>query len=140
MFRNEDGVSLIELLAAIAFIGIILISSTLILTNALHVGRVSDRRNQALNLAEMVLEDLQNREYSSAQLQAGTYVYPIDNLGGGRFQASYQVIDPSPTDSEKWEDGKPLIKTLRVTLQWLEGGKTRQVQLTTYRAKTILKD
>lgn len=138
MFRNEEGITLIELLATIAFIGIILISSTLLLTDVLHVGRISDRRNQALNLAELVIEDLQNREYSSTSLLAGTYVYPVDDLNGGRFQAKYHVVDPSPTDPEKWADGTPLLKTLRVTVQWLEKGKTRQVELTTYRARTVL--
>lgn len=139
MFRTEDGITLIELLVTIAFIGMILISATLILTDALHVGRVSDRRNQALNLAGMVMEDLQNREYSSVQLQAGTYVYPVGDLHQGRFQANYRVIDPDPADPERWADGKPLLKTLQVTVRWLEGGKAREVQLTTYRARTVLK-
>ena len=134
MFRDETGITLIELLATIAFIGIIVISSTLVFTNSVQVGKMTDRRNQALNLAEAALENLQNYDYTSSLLTAGNHAFTA--VGANGYTITYNVSDPAPTDAGKWDDsGKPLIKMLRVQVDWTDGIKPRQVVLTTYRAK-----
>lgn len=133
MSRGEAGITLIELLMTIALIGMLLVTSTLVFTNAVHVGKMSDRRNQALNLAELVLEDVQTRDYSS--LGAGVYSYTGAEVPT-EFTVSYSVGDPDAGESSKWDaNGTALLKTLTVTVTWQEGNELREVQLTTYRAK-----
>lgn len=136
MSRGEAGITLIELLMTIALIGMLLITSTLVFTNAVHVGKMSDRRNQALNLAELVLEDVQTRDYSS--LGAGVYSYTGAEIPA-QFAVSYRVSDPDAGESGKWDtSGTPLLKTLTVVVTWQEGNEQREVQLTTYRARKTM--
>lgn len=138
MYWNEEGITLIELLATIAFIGIILVTSTLIFTNSVQVGKITDRRNQALNLAEAALESLQNYNYTSNLLTAGDHPYNLTGVTPG-YTIKYTVADPAPGDTAKWDkNGKPLLKTFTVTVNWTDGKKARQLQLTTYRAKKTL--
>lgn len=138
MWKHEEGITLIELLLTIACIGVIVVTSTLIFTNSVHVGQITDRRNQALNLAEMVMEDLQTYDYSSGLLSPGTHSYSVGGFAS-TYTVTYTVLDPDPADSGKWDsNGHPLLKELTVDVQWNDGGRTRVVTLATYRAKRTL--
>ncbi len=140
MIRSEEGFTLIELLVTIAFIGIVIISFTLVFTNSIYLGKMSEKRNQAVNLAELVVENLQTYNFESADLTQGEHVYSLVGLTEG-FTAKYQITDPRIDETGKWDDqGNPLLKTVTVTIEWTEGNHSRMIEVTTYRAKTVLSD
>ncbi len=131
MLKDQKGVSLIELMVTIAFIGIVLVTSTLIFTSSVRVGKISERRNQALSLAVMAIEELQNYDYDSTSLNQGEHSYNL-NDPDSPYTMKYEV-----TEDGEGED-KSLLKEITVTVQWFEkGNQIKQVQMTTYRAKKI---
>ncbi|AZR74500.1 hypothetical protein BBF96_14565 [Anoxybacter fermentans] len=135
MLLREEGISLIELVVTIAFIGIIIIAFTVVFINSVQVEKMSERRNQALNLAAMVMEELQNYDYDL--LVQGEHDYNLDKINDD-FILYYQIKDPDPDEKDKWDkDNNPLLKEITVIVRWEEGGQIQKVQLTTYRAKTV---
>lgn len=125
MLKHEDGFTLIELLVTITFLGIIMIVMTLTITDSVKVGKLADRRHQALNLASMILEDLQNDAFTSL---TGTFSYPLSDGYSGQVQVSEQQFDDS---------GQPLLKEIVVIVTWSESDQVKQVRLTTYRVKIL---
>lgn len=125
MLKREEGFTLIELLVTITFVGIIMIVMTLSITDSVKVGKLADRRYQALNLASMILEDLHNNAFASL---TGTFSYTLSDGYTGQVQVTDQQLD---------DEGQPLLKEIIVTVTWSEDDQVNQVQLTTYRAKVL---
>ncbi|MCK4257347.1 MAG: prepilin-type N-terminal cleavage/methylation domain-containing protein [Halanaerobiales bacterium] len=130
MLKSQKGVSLIELMVTIAFIGIVIITSTMIFTHSVKVGKISERRNQALNLAVKVIEEIQNYHYGSSSLSQGEHSYNLTDPNSP-FTLKYQVTEQGEGENQQ------LLKEIIVTAQWLESGNQKEVNLTTYRAKTL---
>lgn len=136
MLKNNQGFTLVELMVTIAFIGIMVVASTAVFNSAVHVGKATEERNQALNLAVMVIEELQIYDYENQLLDQGGHNYIVDDLGDN-FVINYNVSYPDPGDTDKWKNDKPLIKELEVIVKWQKNGNDKEVQLTTYRAMKI---
>lgn len=125
MAKGENGFTLIELLVTITFVGIIMMVMSSTMLSSIKVGKLADRRHQALNLATLMMEDLYNDDYDTL---TGSFTYTLLDGFSGRVQVQDQELDDS---------GQSLLKKIIVTVTWSEGDQTKQVQLNTLRAKLL---
>lgn len=124
MIKNKQGFTLVELVLTMGFIAIILLSSTLVFVTAVKVGKLSGGRYEAMNLATKIVEDLQNYDYDTLD---GVFAYT--SLPAG-FTGEVEV-----QDEELDGTGKPLLKEVTVTVNWLKAGLEQEINLTTYMAR-----
>lgn len=83
---------------------------------------------QATHVGQALLEDLMLAYDSDPDLAPGAHVAEFDanarRLAGGTYTANWSVTQDAPF---------PKIRTIAVTLTWLEKGVSRSAQFTTYR-------
>lgn len=100
MLKSDKGVSLIEIMVAMAIFGIGVVAAirTLPESNA----KTTRGRNVTIsvNLAQEKLEELMGLPFSDADLDAGTHA-DLDNPIRGAYNRSWIVTDATPIDGMK---------------------------------------
>src|SRR6185295_8593190 len=94
--RGERGISLLESLAATAFLGLALLGLAASTVGITHSGKTSDGLAAANALAVQKLEQLRSMPLGAAQLAPGDYVdasNPLraDGTAGGPYTRSWTV-------------------------------------------------
>jgi type II secretory pathway pseudopilin PulG len=69
--RDEDGITLVELMAAILVLGIILSAFASVLLTSIRAVAKNEREVRASSIAQQVVEELQAREWDNAALYPG---------------------------------------------------------------------
>lgn len=128
--RSEAGVSLVEVLAAIAILGVVLLPM-LDFAAYMYNGQAYERQ-LAATLAAAKLEELQNAAYRS-----GTLVWPpsvsdesvmVGNLG---FVRSWTVSEVDPT----WNPERNYLRQVDLRVWCANCRKEQPVRVVTYIAK-----
>ncbi len=114
--RCTEGFSLVEMMMAMAVLGIGLLSIAQIIPLALAGVTQARVRTQAVQAGQERLDDLMASEYDS--LLAGSYSETIDD-----YSMAWTITDNSPV---------PGSKRIDLTTSWVTLKGTQSVDLTTY--------
>lgn len=100
MLRNNKGVSIVEIMVALAVMGIGIMAAMRTLPESSAKTTRSRNRTIAVNLAQAKLEDLMARNFVDADLTAGTHDDP-NNPIRPHFNRSWEVTDNTPAPGMK---------------------------------------
>lgn len=125
--RNERGVSLLEIMVALAIFGIGLVVAVRTLPESNAKTTQSRNRSIAVNLAQEGIEQLMGRPFNHADLAAGNHDDP-DNPIRNNFTRSWVVADATPVVGMKMisvsvsfptsgEDSVATLRTFKSTRQ-----------------------
>ena len=132
--RSTRGVSAVEAMAAIAFLGVSLGALAVNSVAGTHRVKLSDSTAAAHALAQQKLEQLRSMPLGSSGLNAGQYYDPANNLkadgtSGGWFNRSWQV---STKDTPRFG-----LRTVTVTVAWNDGASHSTKMAAYVRCSTI---
>ena len=127
--RFEKGFTLIEVIIALAILGIGLTVIIELFAGGLRLGRVSREYTLAMNLASLKMEEI----VSQKMIQVGADEGEFDRTF--RWQTGIEKVDILPYD--KGTEFKPPVDFyhIRVNVLWMSGSKQRSASLESY--KTI---
>jgi Tfp pilus assembly protein PilV len=133
--RAERGVSLLEALAATAFLGVALLGFAANSISLTRSAKTADSTSAAHALAQQELERLRSMPLGAAALAPGAYqdaTNPLtaDGLAGGTFERSWVV---SANDVPTWG-----LKTVTVTVQWTDRSGDHATSLAAYTRCTTI--
>lgn len=114
----EAGFSLIEILFAIAFLGIGLLATAQMIPLAMHQVVGSKQITDASAAGQTKMEELRMEDYSSTLLTAGTHADTT-----GRYSRSWVVTDGQPAAGSKRVD---------LTVTWSTSRGIQQTRLSTF--------
>lgn len=88
----ERGFSLVEVLAAVAILGIVALGIVGLFSHSIVVNASGYDYAVVSGVARQALEELQALPFGDANLTAGDHTWP-DPTGSGRFAVTYRVTD-----------------------------------------------
>jgi prepilin-type N-terminal cleavage/methylation domain-containing protein len=116
--HRSEGFSLIEVMIAITFLGIGLLAIGQLVPAGMAGITQARVRTNAVQAAQVRLDDLRSEDYTSAALTAGTYTETV-----GDYTLSWTVIDNTPV---------PGSKRINLTSSWQTVTGTKTARLTTF--------
>ncbi len=119
--RNESGLTLVELLVAIAVAGIVISSLSQVVTTYLHLSQRGRYLNLANSYAEAKVETLRNEGYNS--LSTGTTNLSSELPSQLPLQRSASMTVSSPLTG---------LKQVSITVSYNDQGQTESYQYVTY--------
>jgi len=121
VWRNRDGLSLIDVLIGLVILLIALSSSFLLTLQASQLMQRNQRLSNAASLAEYKLEELRNSDFDT--LASGADTTDLNALGGvgDEFSRSWVVQDDTPVAG---------LKEVTVTVTWTGNAGQRTYDLT----------
>jgi Tfp pilus assembly protein PilV len=127
--RRVRGVSLLEALAATAFLGVALLAFAANSVSLTRSAKTADSTSAAHALAQQELERLRSMPLGAAQLVPGPYAdadNPLTAVGDtdGIFTRTWTV---SANDVPSWG-----LKTVTVTVQWTDPTATHTTRVAAY--------
>lgn len=120
--QESTGFTLVEVAAALVILAIGLLAIAAMQITSTQGGYYSSNLTQATVLAQDKLEDLKNLSYSDPRLADGQY--DEGPMSGTIFLRQYGIV----------EDAGNSIKTITVTVQWMDRGN-HSISFTTIRSK-----
>lgn len=132
---HEAGVSLLEALAATAFLGVALLAFAANSVSLTRSAKTADSTSAAHALAQEQLERLRSMPLGAAGLAPGTYTdaanpLTADGLADGIFTRTWTV---SANNSPTWG-----LKTVTVTVAWTDPTATHSTRVAAFvRCATI---
>jgi general secretion pathway protein I len=127
MSGRRSGFTLIEVVVALAILGIALTVIIELFSGGLRLARVSEEHSRATNYARMKMEEVGLQQ----DLGEGTEEGQFDEIF--RWQVGVKKIDLLET--EKSESFKPLVEFLEVKVDvfWKSGAKERSTRIESYK-------
>jgi general secretion pathway protein I len=124
--RNR-GFTLIEIVVAMAILGVGLIVIIELFSGGLRLGRVSEEYTQAVGLARMKLEEI----FLAEQLKEGSEQGEFNK--DFRWQVGVKKVDLLPV--EKGLEFKPPVEfyQIKVNIFWKSGSKERSTEIESFR-------
>jgi general secretion pathway protein I len=124
--RNR-GFTLIEIVVAMAILGIGLIVIIELFSGGLRLGRVSKEYTQAVGFARMKLEEIALAEQLKEGKEEGEFNKDF------RWQMGVKKVDLLPV--EKGLEFKPPVEfyQIKVNITWKSGSKERSTEIESYR-------
>lgn len=124
--RNR-GFTLIEIVVAMAILGVGLIVIIELFSGGLRLGRVSEEYTQAVGLARMKLEEI----FLAEQLKEGSEQGEFNK--DFRWQVGVKKVDLLPV--EKGLEFKPPVEfyQIKVNIIWKSGSKERSTEIESFR-------
>jgi type IV pilus assembly protein PilV len=127
--KNENGVTMIELLVALALLSIGLLALFTLQSTAIQGNRDSKEMTTAVFLAEKKIEELKNTPFGSLSLgSTADSNNPITGSGttGGIYSRSWNVQSFS---------GSANMKQITVIVSWTQSGQSHSAALDTIVSK-----
>ena len=124
--RNR-GFTLIEIVVAMAILGVGLIVIIELFSGGLRLGRISEEYTQAVGLARMKLEEI----FLAEQLKEGSEQGEFNK--DFRWQVGVKKVDLLPV--EKGLEFKPPVEfyQIKVNIIWKSGSKERSTEIESFR-------
>lgn len=121
------GFTLIEVLVAVAILGIGLTVTLELFAGGLRLGRTSEEYTKAVNYARMKMEELAIKPEVAEGLEEGSF---DDTF---RWQVEVKKVDLLPVEDKP--DFKPPVHFYQVQIDviWKSGSKERSTRLESYR-------
>lgn len=117
--RNRgEGFSLVEVMIAITFLGIGLLAIGQLVPAGMAGITQARVRTNAVQAAQMRVDELQSEDFTSAALTAGTYTETV-----GNYTLSWTIIDNTPV---------PGSKRINLVASWPVLTGTKTARLTTF--------
>jgi prepilin-type N-terminal cleavage/methylation domain-containing protein len=129
--RSEAGFTLLEVLLAVVILGVSLTTILLQFQTALHAGRISQERTNAVIYAKEKLESLKIENELSESSQSGV----LENGHEWETEISLYEYEDQAEDIS-YEDLRHETYKLRATVKWNSGINKRQIELITLKTVT----
>ena len=125
--RSKKGFTLLEVIIALAILGIGLTVIMELFSGGLRLGRVSQEYTKAMHFASLKLEEMAARK----TIEAGEDEGELDKTF--RWRTGVEKVDILPYD--KGTEFKPPVDLyhIRVTVLWTSGTKERSAGLESYK-------
>jgi len=125
---RDRGFTLIEVVVAMAVLGVGLVVIIELFSGGLRLERTSEEFSQAVNFARMKMEEISLQE----KIEEGTQSGQFDKFF--RWETEWKRIDVLPLEKVQ-ESTLPIeLFQLRVNVFWKSGSKERSTGVETYRA------
>ncbi len=125
---RDRGFTLIEVVVAMAVLGVGLVVIIELFSGGLRLERTSEEFSQAVNFARMKMEEINLQE----KIEEGTQSGQFDKFF--RWETEWKRIDVLPLEKVQ-ESTLPIeLFQLRVNVFWKSGSKERSTGVETYRA------
>ena len=125
---RDQGFTLIEVVVAMAVLGVGLVVIIELFSGGLRLERTSEEYSQAVNYARMKMEEISLQE----KIEEGTQSGQFDKFF--RWETEWKRIDVLPLEKVQ-EFPLPIeLFQLRVNVFWKSGSKERSTGVETYRA------
>lgn len=124
---SQRGFTLIEVVVAMAILGVGLIVIIELFSGGLRLGRVSEEYSKAVNLARMKMEEVCLKEYLEEGNEAGEFDKDF------RWQVAVKRMDILPVG--KPPEFRPPVELyqVKVDILWKSGSKERNAGVETYK-------
>jgi prepilin-type N-terminal cleavage/methylation domain-containing protein len=124
---RQRGFTLIEVVVAMAILGVGLIVIIELFSGGLRLGRASEEYSRAVSFARMKMEEVSLQEYLEEGEEAGDFDKDY------RWQVAVKKMDILPL--EKNPDFQPLIELyqIKVNILWKSGSKEKSAGVETYK-------
>jgi general secretion pathway protein I len=131
---KKNGFTLIEVVVALAILGIALTAIIELFSGGLRLARTSVEYTKAMNFARMKMEEITSQQ----KIEEGTNEGKYDETY--HWQARIKRIDILPI--EKDTDFKPPVELfqVRVDILWKSGVKERSASVESYKAGKLEED
>jgi general secretion pathway protein I len=125
--RSEKGFTLLEVIIALAILGIGLTVIMELFSGGLRLGRVSQEYTKAMNFASLKLEEMAAQKTMEAGEDEGEFDKTF------RWRTGVEKVDILPYD--KGAEFKPPVDLyhIRVNVLWTSGSKERSAGLESYK-------
>ncbi len=125
--NREKGFTLIEVVIALAILGIGLTAIIELFSGGLRLGRISHEYTKAMNFASLKMEEVATQ----GTIEAGEEEGEFDSIF--RWRTGIEKVDILPYD--KGAEFKPPVDfyRIRVNVLWKSGAKERSTSLESYR-------
>jgi general secretion pathway protein I len=125
--RLEKGFTLIEVVIALAILGIGLTAIIELFSGGLRLGRISQGYTKAMNFASLKMEEIVTQKTIEAGEDEGEFDRTF------RWQTGIEKVDILPYD--KGTEFKPPVDFyhIRVNVLWKSGSKERSASLESYK-------
>lgn len=129
IMRKNSGFTLLEVMIAVAVLGISLVITMQLFGGALRSASLSRRYTEAVFLARHKLEELSLDDRLQAGGQAGDFA---DESAAFSWQAEVSpYTTSSPTLTNEEAKARPQVLQIKLTVSWEEQNITRHVELVT---------
>lgn len=123
MQRHEAGFSLIEVLVAMVIFALVSLATTNLMVASTSAVAQNDATSQAINFAQMTMENLRNTPFS--EMESGEDTFTDDQ--GKQFSVEWEVVEDAPGEE---------MNTVNVSVFWDEKGTTKQYEIDNILTKT----
>lgn len=125
--RSKKGFTLLEVIIALAILGIALTVIMELFSGGLRLGRVSHEYTKAMNFASLKLEEMTARKTIEAGEEEGEFDKTF------RWRTGVEKVDILPYD--KGTEFKPPVDLyhIRVNVLWTSGSKERSAGIESYK-------
>jgi len=124
---TTTGFTLIEVVIALAILGVGLTVIIELFSGGLRLGKVSEEYIKAMNYASMKMEEMEGKEDVDEGIEEGAFE---DHY---RWQTQVKKVDLLPVEMET--DSKPPVELLqiKVNILWKSGAKERSTGIESYK-------
>ncbi len=132
---REQGFTLIEVVVALAILGIVLTVIIELFAGGLRLARTSKEYTQAVNYANAKLEEIASRETLEEGMTEGEFNETF------HWRVTMDKINLLPVEKQPWEVKPPIqLFKIRVDVLWKPGSKERSAGVETYRTMKVQDD
>ena len=128
--RNNSGYTLVEIILAIAILGLVVVPILMFMSNSSGIITYADERERALLVAQEKMEDIKSMEYENIDISSNVNISSNEDISIDRYPTFTRLINISSNDIDS--DGENDYKLIEIEITW---GNNKSVQLQSKIAK-----